>query len=98
MYDIRFLIYISYRVSSPRAWFILVLVRPFERLPRNQLNNQRANAVNFLDGMNLRDVRMIQQHENLRFTLKSGKTLWGLAESRDFDRYFTIQLGIASGI
>ena len=46
--------------------------RPFDRLTRNQLHHQRANAVGVFHAINLRDVGMIQRRQNFGFALEAG--------------------------
>ena len=41
-----------------------------ERRPFDQLHHQRADAAGFLEAVDLRDVRVIERREHLRFALE----------------------------
>ena len=68
--------------------------------PVDQLHHQRAHALGVLEAVDLRDVRMIERREDLRFALEAGETIGIVGEDvrKDLDRDVALQLRVARAI
>jgi len=69
-----------------------LLVRGIERV--DELHDQRRDAARFFDAVDLRDMRIVQRREDLRFTPESGQSIGILRESlrQDFERNLATEL------
>ena len=71
-----------------------------ERRPFDQFEDQRLDAVRFLESVDRRDVRMIERREDLRFALEPRETFGVLREEirQHLQRDVTIELRVAGAI
>ena len=79
---------------APRA------IRCDEILALDQFHDERAHAAGFFEAVDVRDVRMVQRREGLRFACEPREPI-GIARERvgqDFDRDVAIQLRVARAI
>ena len=69
---------------------------PGEILARDQLHDKSAHPTGFFDAVNVRDVRMIQRREDLRFTLKTRHAIGVGGEElrQDFQRDVATELRV----
>ena len=66
----------------------------------NELHDQGRNVRRVLETVNVRDVRMVERGEHLRFAAEPGETVRIVRDGReqDFDRDVPVQLRIARPI
>ena len=69
-------------------------------LALDQLHHQRAHAARFLEAVDVRDVRMVQRREHLRFAREPREPFGIVGEGvrQDLERDIAIELGVASAI
>ena len=66
----------------------------------DQFHHQRADASAFLQAVDVRDVRMVERGEDLRFALEAGQAIGIVGEGigQDFQGDIAIELGVARAI
>jgi hypothetical protein len=66
----------------------------------DEFHHERANASTFLEAVDVRDVRVVERREDLRFSLEAGEPIGigGEGVWQDFQRDIAIQLRIARAI
>ena len=67
-----------------------------QRRPFDEFQNQRPDAVSFLQAVDVADVRVIQRSQNLCLTLEPRESFWVSRERfrQDLERHLALELGI----
>ena len=71
-----------------------------EVITLDEFHYERADPVRLLQAMNVRDVRVVQRREHLRFPLEARQAIGivGKGLGQDFDRHVAIERRIAGAI